>query len=452
MVGRNRPARAAAFAAALSLAAAPFAAAPRASAALDVVPAGASFVSVFGEGLRAGGEPVSFVCATGVSLPEPPQIPEDAPEYGAEAAWETTLSETRDLAAKIAAAGFGMVRLSGLSHIGGEDAAPHSAEAVQDEFAAACRQNGLRIWAEALQPVLQIPVSAADSAVLDDPSTREAWENAVREAAAGGVDPFLAAPFDPRLEVVLQQRLRAWARAFNPKNGLRRSDDPTYALFGLSATWWDDLKAPGRPRLPEFFEKELETAWNNWLWEKRSEKSGGAGGANDDGNGGAGKGADVEEEIRPGFPLLPGESLEEGTVAFLDFGDKNLGRARRKEQLVFLFNLVQSHLERLAAPFSSSGPSTSAAPLVVRCGAERQLMSLSTASLLAPTRETAESPEKSAAWAAKNPGGGKPAIVETPWASDPASATSAKALAGLVSAAVVALPYVPSPPEIPLVP
>ena len=219
------------------------------------------FVTVSGDALRAGDRPCAFACAAGIRLPEP-----DA--TAGTNALDEARAAARLLARDLALAGFNMVRLPDLAVPRAGDPATEARLAVQDEFVAACKDEGVHVWAEALHPVLDFAPSPADADALDDPATREAWREAVADTNFPAASLLLAAPWDPRLEILVQRRLRDWARAFNPRTGLRRCDDPAYALFSFSTLWWEDLDADALPELPPFLARGLADAWNDWLYER----------------------------------------------------------------------------------------------------------------------------------------------------------------------------------------
>jgi hypothetical protein len=309
-----------------------------AAAALSAAAADADFVTVLGGRLRCGERPVAFVCAAGARLPAPD------PAAGTNALAEACAA-ARGIARDLALAGFGMVRLTDLAVPRPGDPATEARLAVQDEFVAACKDEGLRIWAEVLHPVLDFVPSPADADALDDPATREAWREAVAGTNLPAASILLAAPWDPRLEVLVQRRLRDWARAFNPRTGLRRCDDPAYALFSFSSLWWEDMDAAEPPDLPPFLERELLDAWNDWLYERHG----------------------TDQALRDRFGLAPGETLASNSVAFPP-PELAPGSARAREQRTFLHGLSVSHLSRLLAPFSSFGQASRTAPRLVRHG------------------------------------------------------------------------------------
>ena len=332
-----------------------------AASALSAIAAETGFVTVFGGGLRCGESPAAFVCASGICLPEPD------PSSGTNAVPEAR-SAARVLARNLALSGFGMVRLPDLAVPRPANPAAEARLAVQNEFVAACKDEGLRVWAEVLHPVLDFVPTAADVDALDDPATREAWQEAVADTNCPAASLLLAAPWDPRLEILVQRRMRAWARAFNPATGLRRCDDPVYALFGFSTLWWDDLDAAALPVLPPFFEDGLHDAWNDWLYERF--------------------GNDLAAGDR--FPLSPGETLASNSVAFPP-PELAPDSARTREQRTFLHRISTDHLSRLLSQFSTFGQASRTAPRLVRHGShEPYLRRFSTIALTEPIRGASE--------------------------------------------------------------
>ena len=375
------------------------AAAAIAAAALSAPAAEADFVTVFGDGLRAGDRPAAFVCAAGVRIPEPD------PAAGTNAVPEARAA-ARALARGLALAGFGMARLPDLAVPRPGDPAAEARLAVQDEFVAACKDEGLRVWAEVLHPVLDFVPSPADADALDDPATREAWRDAVADTNFPAASILLAAPWDPRVEILVQRRMRDWARAFNPATGLRRCDDSVYALFSFSTLWWDDLDAASLPELHPFFERGLSDAWNDWLYERF--------------------GTDLAARDR--FPLDPGETLASNTVAFPP-PERAPDSARAREQRTFLHRLSTDHLSRLLSQFSAFGQASRTAPRLVRHGShDPYLKRFSSIALLEPVRGAAE------------PDPSLPLVFEASRVRDPAHGLAAAAKAAAAGADVLVLP------------
>ena len=309
------------------------------------------YVVVAGSGLRTAGKPVRFLCATGVAVPMPAPAP-----VGDVASWRTNWNEAAEagdqLAQRLRDDGFNMIRLgaipTGESGIQGS----FTLAELHERFIHACKANGLRIWAEVLHPATSRPASIADVDCLDDPASATAWTNAIASTPLPE-EQMIAAPWDPRLEILLQRRIRAWARSFNPYTGLRRADDPVFALWSFEQLWWDDIQTPGREPLHPFFRQGLEAAWNNWLYERFPS----------------------DAELHQALPdVSKAESVERGDVAFLPTApcsacaDAKPPRApcpRKAMQDKFLINLYAAHILRIATPFSSFGESTRQAPVAI---------------------------------------------------------------------------------------
>lgn len=358
------------------------------------------FVTVSGDALRAGDRPCAFACAAGIRLPEP-----DA--TAGTNALDEARAAARLLARDLALAGFNMVRLPDLAVPRAGDPATEARLAVQDEFVAACKDEGVRIWAEALHPVLDFAPSPADADALDDPATREAWREAVADTNFPAASLLLAAPWDPRLEILVQRRLRDWARAFNPRTGLRRCDDPAYALFSFSTLWWEDLDADALPELPPFLARGLADAWNDWLYERY--------------------GTDLA--LRERFPLEPGESLEAGTVAFPP-PERDPASPRTRAQRAFLHRLSTDHLARLLSPFSAFGQAARTAPRLVRHGGPEPFLGrFSTVALAEPVRGGGAAP-----------GSDLPLVLDASRAAHPAHGLSIAARAFPEGADILVLP------------
>jgi hypothetical protein len=372
------------------------------AAAVSAFGAETGFVTVLGGGLRCGDRPASFACASGVRLPAPD------PASGTNAVPEAC-AFARALARDLALSGFDMVRLPDLAVPRTGDPAAEALLAVQDEFVAACKDEGIRIWAEVLHPVCDFVPTPADSDALDDPATRDAWREAFADTNHPAASLVLAAPWDPRLEVLIQRRMRDWARAFNPRTGLRRCDDPVYALFGFSSLWWDDMDAAALPDLPPFLERELLDAWNEWLFERRG----------------------TDQALRDLFGLDPGETLASNSVAFPP-PELAPNAPRTHEQRLFLHWLSVLHLSRLLTPFSSFGQASRTAPRLVRHGGPSPfLRRLSTVALFeAPAKSQSPTPSES----------GLPLVFDASRAPDPANGLAAAAHAAEAGADILVLP------------
>ncbi len=330
-----------------------------------------SFTTLQGDHLEIDGHPVLFFCATGVVVPLPAFSPLDTDE-ARKTQWDAAAQKGKALAKTLRTAGFNMVRLStippGESGVQGSLAISE----LYEYFIWACKEEGLRIWAEVLHPATSKPVGEPDVTCLDDPASASAWTNAV-SSCTNPADLMLAAPWDPRLEVILQRRIREWARSFNPYTGMRRCDDPVFALWSFEQLWWDDINAFGTSTLPPFFSEQLTKLWNKWLYEKFSS----------------------DAELRQDMPDLDAdESAELGNVRLV-FTDICRTCAEKKPrtascprialQRKFLINLYAVHMIRIASPFTMLGESARRSPLVISTNSRRDTLNVvSTAKFIQP--------------------------------------------------------------------
>jgi len=308
------------------------------------------FVSVRGDRLACGETTVVFSCALGVRLPWPDPA-EAADDAAASSRWERARADCGNLARRYAAAGFNMVLLPDLEPETSEEASPR--KALQDEFLLACRRAGVRVWAEPLHSFLATPIPPGAAELAGDPATRDEWLAAVEQA---GPAAHLAAAWDPRIAAWEQRLLRDWSRAFNPGTGLRRCDDPAFALFGFSSYWLADMLDPDRVPLPDFFENELREAWNAWLLEQYD--------------------SDEAFAIWHG-PFAPGESIESNSVPFRAFSDPALSDDLREEQKKFLIALRNRRFGELLDAFRTYGRAAREAPRLVTDDHEQAISAFS---------------------------------------------------------------------------
>lgn len=338
------------------------------------------FVTIIGDTLKINGREARFFCATGVVPPMPGFLPEDDSDTR-KAKWNAAAAKGDDLAVRLRDAGFNMIRLGsipvGESRVQGQFSEPE----LYDRFIGSCKDKGLRVWAEVMHPNTSAPVTVADVACLDDPSSASAWTNAVASCKSPA-DLMLAAPWDPRIEVVIQRRIREWARSLNPYTGLRRFDDPVFALWSFEQLWWDDINAPDRMTLPPFFQNALATAWNNWLFDRFGS----------------------DDALRQALPdILPPESVDKGTVRMST--DEICAICRPKQpnqpgcpriamQRKFLLNLYAAHMMRVAGAFTMFGEATRKSPIVLSGNFKHDTLAVvSTARYLRPGERKPESKE-----------------------------------------------------------
>ncbi|MBS3734199.1 MAG: hypothetical protein KGY99_04660 [Phycisphaerae bacterium] len=205
--------------------------------------------------------------------------------------------------------GFNMHRLWFNAHT--EDYEKHdgSRAELRDYGIYLMKQRGIRIWFSCLNNLGLAQEKDVD--VLDDPATAEAWKKAIRsmsrtwwwsEGKVGArMHRNLARMWDPRLQALSLERMKAVATHFNKYTGLRYCDDPVMAVWELSNEewwlrqmlmkgWWQDEE-----KLADYFRKTLIGQWNAYLRTKYG----------------------TDEALkRAWLGLLPGESLSGGTVLF----------------------------------------------------------------------------------------------------------------------------------------
>lgn len=309
-------------------------------------------VDITGSVLNVGGAPARFFCATGVKV-QHPKPTSGGDEEDKEAAWNDAVAEATKTVKSLARSGFNMVRIPNIPIGDSGIQGAHTIPEMYEFFVSLCKANGIRVWAELMYPATVFPVAPGDAGCIDDPYTAVAWAEAVK----GFDKPFegmLSAPWDPRTEVIIQWRVREWARSFNPYTGMRRSDDPVFAVWSFEQLWFDDIERMESGTLPAFFTNSLSIAWNNWLYSNFS---------ND---------ADLKAKIPD---IKPGESVVTGNVEFAyasttctyceTNGISRDNCARRTQQRAFLKDIYSSHIERVVVPFSFLGASARNSPIFV---------------------------------------------------------------------------------------
>jgi hypothetical protein len=145
-------------------------------------------------------------------------------------------------------------------------------------FLARLHERGFRVWTAGLNQVGAIRPS--DVGILADPATAAEWSAAVAEgissikpaADSWPLRKISAQVWDPRLEALVIQRMKAVATQTNPYSGHRWADDPVFAIWELSnEQWWVRNMLAGRwQSLPAFFKNSLFARWNAYLKNKYS--------------------------------------------------------------------------------------------------------------------------------------------------------------------------------------
>lgn len=149
-----------------------------------------------------------------------------------------------------------------------------------DYFISKIKEKGFRIWCAGLGNRVGY-VTNEDVNIVDDPATADAWIEAINEYNSPkfhhkgkfkrrDIRHSLARIWDPRIEAVYIERMRANADHINKYTGLRWADDPAFAIWELTnEEWWMRKMVGGRWQSePEFFRNELINKWNTWLLKK----------------------------------------------------------------------------------------------------------------------------------------------------------------------------------------
>ncbi|MFP4055358.1 MAG: hypothetical protein ACLF0G_00640 [Candidatus Brocadiia bacterium] len=237
---------------------------------------------------------------------------------------------------------------------------------LADHFLWCLRQQGMHAWCAGLNRVGK--AMPDDVRVVDDPATAEAWRQAVGPEGTK-IHRHPARIWDPRLHALGIARMRQIADHGNRYTGQRWADDPVFAIWELSnEEWWFRRMMGGSfLRLPAFFQRELLEQWNEWLGEKYG----------------------TEAKLLAAWKfLLPGESLERGTVLLLPLrsevqaekqgvalgvrlerpvaqklGPDDFVAARGSDVIEFLVGIWVRHKQAEHDAVKACGRSTAAAPL-----------------------------------------------------------------------------------------
>ncbi len=245
-----------------------------------------------------------------------------------------------------------------------------------DYFLAEAGKRGFRVWIAALNRIGSAKPGDVD--IIDDPDTAEAWAADVaklpRNARLSG---NIANMWDARCEALVIRDMTQIATHRNRYTGLRWCDDPVFAVWELSnEEWWMRKMVGGQwQNLPAFFRNSLLDRWQGFLREKYGNN---------------------EQLAAAWGDLLPGESLEEGTVLLapmagetkpaLGLNDANphaaaavqgleqayrrddFARERGEDVIEFFMGLQLSYKQRVAAAIKPLGKSTRLSPMIYDTG------------------------------------------------------------------------------------
>jgi hypothetical protein len=256
---------------------------------------------------------------------------------------------------------------------------------TMDYFISRMKEKGLKIWAAALNDAGEATPDRVTA--INDPKTAEAWQKAVTEWKGGKPVELrnnTARIWDPRLEAIGIQNMKAVATHFNKHTGLRWCDDPVFVAWELSnEEWWiGRMLGGGWQNLPAFFRNELVAQWNAWLQKKYGNES----------------------KLKATWKtLLPGESLAQQSILFApmrgttkssaalndanplaaqalsglkqEYTREDFAPERAADVMEFLVHLHVTHKQREAKAVKSWGKSTRLSPLCYDTGIGYEIQS-----------------------------------------------------------------------------
>ena len=257
------------------------------------------------------------------------------------------------------------------------------ADAV-DYYVAQMGRRGQKIWIASLNRTGE--AKPEDVSVLGDAATADEWAKAVASTKEGKMTlrNNVAKAWDPRLEAIALRDMEAIATHRNKHNGLRWSDDPTFAVWELSnEEWWMRRMVGGDwQKLPPFFRQSLIARWNNWLQQKYGDESKlrAAWGGLKEGEkleSGAILFAPMAGKVKAAVSLNDANPLVQSVLEGSDqiYERKDFSVKRGEDVLQFLIELQMSHKKREAAQLKSWGRSCALSPLVYDTGIGYEIQS-----------------------------------------------------------------------------
>ncbi len=328
-----------------------------------------AFVTVSKDGhLQLNGKRVRFWGATGgFSL-------------GAEGADRQSYADVDLVVKRLFELGFNLVRDG---HRGAETytKGDRSEADLSDYFHFKFKQAGGKIWSTDLSHGAR-SAGSKDVDILPDAKTKEAWVAAMQEWEKKSdnrpvsLTRNVARIWDSRLEAIGIANMKRAVTQVNPYTGLKRADDPVYAIWELSNEegWISQMTGGEWQQLPRFFQDELIGRWQEFVRAKYKD--------------------DYGVKKAWGF-LLAGEALKDNTLLLAPIQSKSLpvvisdanpaavamlqaskqkysrddfNRARASDVLEFLTGLWVEHKKREADALKPLGKSLTKTPLVWNTG------------------------------------------------------------------------------------
>ncbi len=253
-----------------------------------------------------------------------------------------------------------------------------------DYFLAKAKERGFRVWAAGLNRSGFI--SPENVNILEDPDTAADWQSAVEALPKDKrhLREALAKFWDPRLEALLMERMKAIATHTNKHTGLRWADDPVFCVWEISnEEWWIRKMVGGQwQELPAYWRNQLVARWNQWLLAKYGSE---------------------EALVQAWKGLLDGESLTQGTILFApmagatkttvaindagahalaavqalkqEYRREDFSTKRGEDVLEFLVQMQLGFKQRVEAAIKSWGRSTALSPVLYDTGIGYEIQS-----------------------------------------------------------------------------
>lgn len=124
------------------------------------------------------------------------------------------------------------------------------------------KQAGFLIWAPGICDNKLI-INKERVAIVDDPATAAAWQEAVGEKSSSR--PM--APWDARIRALIKENIKRILTHVNPYTGIAFGQDESVAIYELTnEEWWFSHMSKGDVyKTKPFFQKTFLARWNRWL-------------------------------------------------------------------------------------------------------------------------------------------------------------------------------------------